>query len=99
MPRYILDTCPKCKERRHAELIYEDVNEQRLECGCGKRYERPTPRTQVQSIRYPLYSESMGIVVESRAHEKHMAKKLGFIETGRPVRVRTPKKTFAKRRR
>ena len=101
MARYFLSDCPKCKSREFAELLAQDHLFQFVECStCKTEYKRQAPAVQVRSLRYPYFNDSLGTVVESRAHEKHVAQKAGFVELGtEPIRVKRPKKKHANRRR
>lgn len=95
MPRFVSFKCPvSCKHKDKnpfdsAELVGGEGSSWTVRCECGYVGERAAAETLKRSNRYPQFNGTLGTVVESRAHEDHVAKKMGMIPVDH-VRVKTP---------
>lgn len=98
MASYASVVCPKCKDKRLSEILWDDRKQQGMRCDtCALLFNRESPQRVQKSLRYPMFNDSLGVRVESRDHENHVAKKLGMVPTtATTIDGRRPKSTRRK---
>lgn len=96
--------CPRCKAWSTSIIGYTKSGEEKLRCGyCEHTFSAPPHSgfahlSTSEKVRYPLFNGSLGQVVTSRAHENHLAAKMGMVPTDQRTfnKGTTPKSTRKK---